>query len=172
MQLTNTMDYAIRIVCYLAIKRRRVTTAKLASELKIPENYIPKITKQLKKRKLFQLLKVPVEDMPLPKIQKRFLYLISYHVWNQQWQSVAVLKRMDFGRFYIILKVNLAENSYECIYSHNRGIYDDVKTAGTYDDFLKVYCEKYVCEKLQEFLKSDSLTEHLKKGCSEEDIVY
>ena len=27
-------------------------------------------------------------------------------------------------------------------------------------------------EKLQEFLKSDSLTEHLKKGCSEEDIVY
>lgn len=26
-----------------------------------------------------------------------------------------------FGRFYIILKVNLAENSYECIYSHNRG---------------------------------------------------
>lgn len=87
-------------------------------------------------------------------------------------QSVAVLKRMDFGRFYIILKVNLAENSYECIYSHNRGIYDDVKTAGTYDDFLKVYCEKYVCEKLQEFLKSDSLTEHLKKGCSEEDIVY
>ena len=53
-----------------------------------------------------------------------------------------------FGRFYIILKVNLAENSYECIYSHNRGIYDDVKTAGTYDDFLKVYCEKYVCEKI------------------------
>ena len=47
MQLTNTTDYAIRIVCYLAIKKRRVTTAKLASELKIPESYIPKITKQL-----------------------------------------------------------------------------------------------------------------------------
>ena len=39
MQLTNTTDYAIRIVCYLAIKKRRVTTAKLASELKIPELY-------------------------------------------------------------------------------------------------------------------------------------
>ena len=72
MQLTNTTDYAIRIVCYLAIKKRRVTTAKLASELKIPESYIP-------------------------KIKKRFLYLMSYHVWNQQWQSVAVLKRMDFA---------------------------------------------------------------------------
>ena len=58
---------------------------------------------------------------------------MSYHVWNKQWQSVAVLKRMDFGRFYIILKVNLVENSYECIYSHNRGIYDDVKTAGIFE---------------------------------------
>ena len=47
MQLTNTTDYAIRIVCYLAIKKRRVTTAKLASELKIPESYIPKITKHI-----------------------------------------------------------------------------------------------------------------------------
>ena len=52
MQLTNTTDYAIRIVCYLAIKKRRVKTAKLASELKIPESYIPKITKQLKKEKI------------------------------------------------------------------------------------------------------------------------
>ena len=52
MQLTNTTDYAIRIVCYLAIKKRRVTTAKLASELKIPESYIPKISKQLKKEKI------------------------------------------------------------------------------------------------------------------------
>ena len=42
MHFTNTTDYASRIVCYLAIKKRRVTTAKLASELKIPESYIPK----------------------------------------------------------------------------------------------------------------------------------
>ena len=97
MQLTNTTDYAIRIVCYLAIKKRRVTTAKLASELKIPESYIPKITKQLKKEKIISASEGTSEDMPLPKIQKRFLYLMSYHVWNQQWQSVAVLKRMDFA---------------------------------------------------------------------------
>lgn len=48
MQLTNTTDYASRIICYLAIKKCRVTMAKLASELKVPESYIPKITKQLK----------------------------------------------------------------------------------------------------------------------------
>lgn len=97
MQLTNTTDYAIRIVCYLAIKKHRVTTAKLASELKIPESYIPKITKQLKKEKIISASEGISGGYALAKIQKKFLYLMSYHVWNQQWQSVAVLKRMDFA---------------------------------------------------------------------------
>ena len=219
MQLTNTTDYAIRIVCYLAIKKRRVTTAKLASELKIPESYIPKITKQLKKEKiisasegtsggyalaknpekisLFDVISCMESTMAISRcLEKdgfcsrnytdcckvRQVLLDLQNTYNNRLENVKISdiirpgKDEYFGRFYIILKVNLAENSYECIYSHNRGIYDDVKTAGTYDDFLKVYCEKYVCEKdcekLQEFLKSDSLTEHLKKDCSEEDIVY
>ena len=219
MQLTNTTDYAIRIVCYLAIKKRRVTTAKLASELKIPESYIPKITKQLKKEKiisasegisggyalaknpekisLFDVISCMESTMAISRCLEKDgfcsrnytdcckvhqVLLDLQNIYNNRLENVKISdiirpgKDEYFGRFYIILKVNLAENSYECIYSHNRGIYDDVKTAGTYDDFLKVYCEKYVCEKdcekLQEFLKSDSLTEHLKKGCSEEDIVY
>ena len=68
MQLTNTTDYASRIVCYLAIKKRRVTMAKLASELKAPESYIPKIIKQLK---IWEELKTLVKY-----IIKVFLYLI------------------------------------------------------------------------------------------------
>lgn len=68
MQLTNTTDYASRIVCYLAIKKRRVTMAKLASELKVPESYIPKITKQLKNWEELQTL--------VKYIIKVFLYLI------------------------------------------------------------------------------------------------
>ena len=70
MQLTNTTDYAIRIVCYLAIKKHRVTTAKLASELKIPESYIPKITKQLKKEKRgnFQFIHFEVSPNTLLQI--------------------------------------------------------------------------------------------------------
>lgn len=68
MQLTNTTDYASRIVCYLAIKKRRVTMAKLASELKAPESYIPKIIKQLKN---WEELKTLVKY-----IIKVFLYLI------------------------------------------------------------------------------------------------
>lgn len=203
----------------MAIKKRRVTTAKLASELKIPESYIPKITKQLKKEKiisasegisggyalaknsekisLFDVISCMESTMAISRCLEKDgfcsrnytdcckvhqVLLDLQNIYNNRLENVKISdiirpgKDEYFGRFYIILKVNLAENSYECIYSHNRGIYDDVKTAGTYDDFLKVYCEKYVCEKdcekLQEFLKSDSLTEHFKKGCSEEDIVY
>lgn len=48
MQLTNTTDYAIRIICYLASKNQTIRTAELSRELKIPESYIPKITKKLK----------------------------------------------------------------------------------------------------------------------------
>ena len=205
MQLTNTTDYAIRIVCYLAIKKCRVTTAKLASELKIPESYIPKITKQLKKEKiisafegtsggyvlaknpekisLFDVISCMESTMAISRCLEKDgfcsrnytdcckvhqVLLDLQNTYNNRLENVKISdiirpgKDEYFGRFYIILKVNLAENSYECIYSHNRVIYDDVKTAGTYDDFLKVYCEKYVCEKdcekLQEFLKSDSLT--------------
>ena len=205
MQLTNTTDYAIRIVCYLAIKKRRVTTAKLASELKIPESYIPKITKQLKKEKiisasegisggyalaknsekisLFDVISCMESTMAISRCLEKDgfcsrnytdcckvhqVLLDLQNTYNNRLENVKISdiirpgKDEYFGRFYIILKVNLAENSYECIYSHNRGIYDDVKNAGTYDDFLKVYCEKYVCEKdcekLQEFLKEQEIT--------------
>ena len=77
MQLTNTTDYASRIVCYLAIKKRRVTMAKLASELKAPESYIPKITKQLKNWEELQTL--------VKYIIKVFLYLILAVITLIRW---------------------------------------------------------------------------------------
>ena len=52
MQLTNTTDYAIRIVCYLASENKVITTAELSRELNIPASYIPKITKQLKEKEI------------------------------------------------------------------------------------------------------------------------
>ena len=45
MQLKNTTDYAIRIVCHLAMHSETVTTSELANELKVPGSYIPKIQK-------------------------------------------------------------------------------------------------------------------------------
>ena len=77
MQLTNTTDYASRIVCYLAIKKRRVTMAKLASELKVPESYISKITKQLKNWEELQTL--------VKYIIKVFLYLILAVITLIRW---------------------------------------------------------------------------------------
>ena len=48
MQLKNSTDYAIRIVCYLAAQERMVSTSELSQELSVPSSYIPKITKKLK----------------------------------------------------------------------------------------------------------------------------
>ena len=33
----------------------------------------------------------------------------------------------DFGRFYVVLKLNLKTNGYECIYSHNQEVYEIAK---------------------------------------------
>ena len=153
MQLTNTTDYAIRIVCYLAIKKHRVTTAKLASELKIPESYIPKITKQLKKEKiisasegisggyalaknpekisLFDVISCMESTMAISRCLEKDgfcsrnytdcckvhqVLLDLQNTYNNRLENVKISdiirpgKDEYFGRFYIILKVNLAEN--------------------------------------------------------------
>lgn len=219
MQLTNTTDYAIRIVCYLAIQEKKVTTAKLASELKIPESYIPKITKRLKNAEiisasegtsggytlaknpqnlsLFDVISCIESTMAINrclekdgfcsrnytdccKVHKVLLDL--QNIYNNRLENVKISdiirpgKDEYFGRFYIIIKVDLKGNSYECIYSHEQDIYDEVKSAVTYDEFLKAYCEKFVrendAEKLWNFLKNDELTKHLVNGCSEENITY
>ena len=54
MQLNITTDYAIRIVYYLALKEKTITASELASVLKIPVNYISKITKKLKAAEIVQ----------------------------------------------------------------------------------------------------------------------
>lgn len=54
MQLNITTDYAIRIVYYVALKEETITASELASVLKIPVNYISKITKKLKAAEIVQ----------------------------------------------------------------------------------------------------------------------
>lgn len=44
----RSKDYAVRIVYYLAFRKETVTAAQLSEALKMPESYIPKITKRLK----------------------------------------------------------------------------------------------------------------------------
>ena len=49
MQLKNSTDYAIRIVCYLAAQERMVSTSELSRKLNVSANYVPKIAKKLYK---------------------------------------------------------------------------------------------------------------------------
>lgn len=81
-----------------------------------------------------------------------------------------------FGRFYVVIKVDLKEKNYDCIYSHNHDVYEEVKKAGSYDEFIQNYAESYICKcdqtKVRKFLSGERLTEHLVDGCAEEDISY
>ena len=52
MQLNVTTDYAIRIVLYLAIKKKVVSSNEIARVMGIPPTYIMKITGKLKTAKI------------------------------------------------------------------------------------------------------------------------
>ena len=104
------------------------------------------------------------------------------NIYNNRLESVKISDiirpgRDEYlGKFYVIIKVNLREKDYECIYSHNHDVYEQVKTAESYDDFIKKYAEKYICEadwvNVQKCLAGENLTEHLVDGCVEEEIFY
>lgn len=54
MQLNITTDYAIRTVLYLAVRNLMTTSSEIAVAMRIPENYILKITKKLQKAGIVQ----------------------------------------------------------------------------------------------------------------------
>ena len=111
MQLTSTTDYAIRIVCYLAAQRQMISTSELSQELSVPSSYIPKIT----------------------------ILLSLQNTYNNKLESVKVSDVIRpgedeyFGRFYVVLKLNLKEKSYECVYSHIREVYEKVRKTESYE---------------------------------------
>ncbi len=55
MQLTSTTDYAIQIISYLIKKNGSASSKELSDELNIPNSYIPKIIKNLKKNHLINV---------------------------------------------------------------------------------------------------------------------
>ena len=123
--------------------------------------------------------------------RKKFLLWMLLTVQSQQWQSADSWRRTDtvpeitrIAVKYIkcywicrtVIKLNLKDQTYECIYSHVHEVYDKVSASASYGEFVKKYTEQYVHEqdrqKLQEFLASEKLTEHLVDGCMEEDMSY
>ena len=70
------------------------------------------------------------------KIHKILLSL--QNTYNNKLESVKVsdVIRLGedeyFGRFYVVLKLNLKEKSYECVYSHIREVYEKVRKTESY----------------------------------------
>ena len=143
MQLTSTTDYAIRIVCYLAAQRQMISTSELSQELSVPSSYIPKIT----------------------------ILLSLQNTYNNKLESVKVsdVIRLGedeyFGRFYVVLKLNLKEKSYECVYSHIREVYEKVRKTKSYEEFINQYIERYVYasdkKMVHDFLSNEGLEERI-----------
>ena len=219
MQLKNSTDYAIRIVCYLAAQERMVSTSELSRKLNVSANYVPKIAKKLKNAKIvtaceginggYMLAKQP-ENISLMEIiscveetmainrcleEDRFcsrnledtckihkILLSLQNTYNNKLESVKVSDVIRpgedeyFGRFYVVLKLNLKEKSYECVYSHIREVYEKVKNTESYEEFISQYVERYVYasdkKMVYDFLSSEGLEERLVDGCMEKDLPY
>ena len=143
MQLTSTTDYAIRIVCYLAAQSQMISTSELSQKLSVPYSYIPKIT----------------------------ILLSLQNTYNNKLESVKVSDVIRpgedeyFGRFYVVLKLNLKEKSYECVYSHIREVYEKVRKTESYEEFISQYVERYVYasdkKMVHDFLSSEGLEERI-----------
>ena len=219
MQLKNSTDYAIRIVCYLAAQERMVSTSELSRKLNVSANYVPKIAKKLKNAKIvtacegtnggYMLAKQP-ENISLMEIiscveetmainrcleEDRFcsrnledtckihkILLSLQNTYNNKLESVKVSDIIRpgedeyFGRFYVVLKLNLKEKSYECVYSHIREVYEKARKTENYEEFISQYVERYVYasdkKMVQDFLSSEGLEERLVDGCMEKDLPY
>ena len=208
MQLKNSTDYAIRIVCYLAAQERMVSTSELSRKLNVSANYVPKIAKKLKNAKIvtacegtnggYMLAKQP-ENISLMDIiscveekmainrcleEDRFcsrnledtckihkILLGLQNTYNNKLESVKVSDVIRpgedeyFGRFYVVLKLNLKEKSYECVYSHIREVYEKVRKTESYEEFISQYVERYVYasdkKMVHDFLSSEGLEERI-----------
>ena len=114
------------------------------------------------------------------KIHKILLSL--QNTYNNKLESVKVsdVIRLEedeyFGRFHVVLKLNLKEKSYECVYSHIREVYEKVRKTKSYEEFINQYIERYVYasdkKMVHDFLSIEGLEEKLVDGCMEKDLPY
>lgn len=79
-------------------------------------------------------------------------------------------------RFYTIMKVNLLDQDYECLFSHNCMIDKDLDQSGDYHDFTSDYINHFVYiddrQKVAELLDFNSLKENLTNGLVETTFLY
>ena len=186
MQLKNSTDYAIRIVCYLAAQERMVSTSELSRKLNVSTNYVPAIAKKLKDAKIVTACEGTNGGYMLAK-QLENISLMDIISCVEETMAINRCLEEDrfcprnledtyFGRFYVVLKLNLKEKSYECVYSHIREVYEKVRKTESYEEFISQYVERYVYasdkKMVHDFLSSEGLEERLVDGCMEKDLPY
>lgn len=186
MQLKNSTDYAIRIVCYLAEQERMVSTSELSRKLNVSTNYVPAIAKKLKDAKIVTacegtnggyMLAKQLENISLMDIISCVEETMAINRCLEEDRFCSRnLEDTYFGRFYVVLKLNLKEKSYECVYSHIREVYEKVRKTESYEEFISQYVERYVYasdkKMVHDFLSSEGLEERLVDGCMEKDLPY
>ena len=186
MQLKNSTDYAIRIVCYLAAQERMVSTSELSRKLNVSTNYVPAIAKKLKDAKIVTacegtnggyMLAKQLENISLMDILSCVEETMAINRCLEEDRFCSRnLEDTYFGRFYVVLKLNLKEKSYECVYSHIREVYEKVRKTESYEEFISQYVERYVYasdkKMVHDFLSSEGLEERLVDGCMEKDLPY
>ena len=186
MQLKNSTDYAIRIVCYLAAQERMVSTSELSRKLNVSTNYVPAIAKKLKDAKIVTacegtnggyMLAKQLENISLMDIISCVEETMAINRCLEEDRFCSRnLEDTYFGRFYVVLKLNLKEKSYECVYSHIREVYEKVRKTESYEEFISQYVERYVYasdkKMVHDFLSSEGLEENLVDGCMEKDLPY
>ena len=186
MQLKNSTDYAIRIVCYLAAQERMVSTSELSRKLNVSTNYVPAIAKKLKDAKIVTacegtnggyMLAKQLENISLMDIISCVEETMAINRCLEEDRFCSRnLEDTYFGRFYVVLKLNLKEKSYECVYSHIREVYEKVRKTESYEEFISQYVERYVYasdkKMVHDFLSSEGLEERLVEGCMEKDLPY
>ena len=186
MQLKNSTDYAIRIVCYLAAQERMVSTSELSRKLNVSTNYVPAIAKKLKDAKIVTacegtnggyMLAKQLENISLMDIISCVEETMAINRCLEEDRFCSRnLEDTYFGRFYVVLKLNLKEKSYECVYSHIREVYEKVRKTESYEEFISQYVERYVYasdkKMVHDFLSSEGLEERLVDGCMEKDLPY
>ena len=185
MQLKNSTDYAIRIVCYLAAQERMVSTSELSRKLNVSTNYVPAIAKKLKDAKIVTacegtnggyMLAKQLENISLMDIISCVEETMAINRCLEDRFCSRNLEDTYLGRFYVVLKLNLKEKSYECVYSHIREVYEKVRKTESYEEFISQYVERYVYasdkKMVHDFLSSEGLEERLVDGCMEKDLPY
>ena len=186
MQLKNSTDYAIRIVCYLAAQERMVSTSELSRKLNVSTNYVPAIAKKLKDAKIVTacegtnggyMLAKQLENISLMDIISCVEETMAINRCLEEDRFCSRnLEDTYFGRFYVVLKLNLKEKSYECVYSHILEVYEKVRKTESYEEFISQYVERYVYDSdkkmVHDFLSSEGLEERLIDGCVEKDLSY